>query len=188
MQSQTSQSKHYDLSVAQLSLTHRGHLLAITAAFKRYLPSRNVAKTVFMIQYFMTKCLFSSAFIYCFLGNTRKHNTLIRTKKVPPDVHGPVLVLMEKGHCDAHKTLREFLKRGRLSSMWPWRAMKPELHRSWSSPDRRPCLECNVLAICRRMFTAALQRPNTRLRKSTSEHQMVAAAQFCHLCAVHLKA
>ncbi|KAK2906976.1 hypothetical protein Q8A67_005961 [Cirrhinus molitorella] len=44
-------------------------------------------------------------------GNMKKHNSLTCTKKVQPDVHGPVLVLMEKLRCDAHKTLWVFLKR-----------------------------------------------------------------------------
>lgn len=111
-----------------------------------------------------------------FLGNMMK---------VQPDVHGPVPALMGKTALWCTQNLAGVAWE-RHSSMWPWRAMKPELHRSWSSPDRRACLECNVLAICRRMFIAALQRPNTRLRKSTSEHRMVAAAQFCHLFAVSI--
>lgn len=45
-----------------------------------------------------------------FLGNMMKH-MLTCTKKVQPDVHGPVLVLMEKLRCDAHKILRVLLKR-----------------------------------------------------------------------------
>ncbi|CAM4656367.1 unnamed protein product [Leuciscus chuanchicus] len=37
--------------------------------------------------------------------------TLTHTKKVQPDVHGPVPVRMEKLHCDAHKILRVLLER-----------------------------------------------------------------------------
>lgn len=50
-------SQNYDLSVAQLSLTPWGHLPAITMSFNKYMQNHNFAKSVFMLQYFMTMWL-----------------------------------------------------------------------------------------------------------------------------------
>lgn len=170
--------------VIKLRLTHRGRLRAITCVIQQVQYPQNVAKR-FMLQYFMSMALTTwLRFHQALYLNKQTINSRFpgsaEMMKVLPDVYRP------DGKTTWHTRtlglevmLRVLFEReSRFHLALESHEGKIVPFSSRSCPDRRARLECNVLAICRRMFIAALRRPNTRLRKATSERWMVAAAQF----------